>query len=180
MPKYYRGIKLSTVAQLKNDPFAPLYGALSAQIQQLVAGERATFEITVRLANFKPFPYVQGVLEPSGQIRIEFVSNVYLEPDLTVSQREEIKAIGWNRPNGKVPNYSKTIDSSQSSMTIAIYLVTSLRVVMGFSQEDWFCLGDSELDIELSQSNSFWHSLSQDQWICLPNTNLNSTIEGKS
>jgi hypothetical protein len=165
---------------LKNQVWEPLYEATEALLGQLLNGQRTSFALSVGIAGYSPSPYVQGILSDDGDFLLEFSSNVFLEPDLDRLQRSQLDGLGWTKPNGKNPNYTKIILGTHPLPTTSRYLITTLRVVFDIPLNAWFTFGDSPKDLEVAESDNFWHKLDSVGVVCLQGQNAEGTIEGIS
>lgn len=165
---------------LKNQAWTPLYDAVAMLLVQLRERERDSFSVSVGVNGVSPSPYVQGALGEEGDFVLEFSSNVFLEPDMNLLQRSQLDGLGWSKPNGRNPNYSKVIMRTHPVDTTARYLVTTLRVVFEVPLDAWFTFGDSPADVEVAASDTFWHRLNFPSVVCLPEQNQDETIEGIS
>jgi hypothetical protein len=162
---------------LKNQAWNPLYDAATILLVQLLDHRRDSFSVSVGVKGYSPAPYVQGTLR-EGDILLEFSSNVFLEPDMSRLQRSQLDGLGWRKPNGKNPNYSKLILGTNAAETTSRYLVTTLRVVFDVPKNAWFSFGNSTLDLDVASSDNFWHHLDTPSIVCLPEQNHEETIEG--
>lgn len=167
-------------AELPPSPWLGLQQAFTAIIGQLELAKRRNFTVRVVFFESGPQPYVQGELLDNGKIRIEFSSNVFLEPDLSREQISSLDSLGWSKPNGVLPNYSKTFAFGYPKQSIAIYVLTSIRVVLNPPIGAWLDFGSSELDLEVASSRALWHKLDAPGVVCLPGQNPGETIEGIS
>lgn len=167
-------------ATIKLEVWNPLYEATATLLTQLREKKRDSFSVTVGVEGYKTSPYVQGTLGDDGDFLLEFSSNVYLEPDMSKLQRSQLDGLGWSKPNGRNPNYSKLILGTHPVESTARYLVTTLRVVFDVQQNDWFSFGSTPLDLDLAASDAFWHRLGEPSVVCLPEQNHDQTVEGIS
>jgi hypothetical protein len=165
---------------VKNHIWSPLYEAVAQLFTELGDSKRDSVLIEVGVKGQKVAPYVQATLGESGVFLLELSSNVFLEPDMSRVQRAQIDGLGWAKPNGKNPNYSKTLGESNSVETISRYIVTTLRVVFELPPNVWISFGTTPADLAVASSDSFWHRLGEPSVVCLPNNNHAETIEGIS
>lgn len=165
---------------IKNDQWKPLHIAIEHLLIQLTQAQRETFCVKFKLEGYGIEPYLQGYLDENGDFIIEFSSNVFLEPNLTAAQRAQLDGLGWSKPNGKNPNYSKRILRAHPVAMTSRYLVTTLRVVLELPIGTWMDFGTSKEDLEVSSSDMFWHRLVANNEVCLPNQNTTETREGIS
>jgi hypothetical protein len=165
---------------LKNHQWTPLYDATTTLFEQLSRGEREALSISIGLQDFGIPPYVQATKQDNGSFLVELSSNVFLEPDISSLQKAQVDGLGWNKPNGKTPNYWKEVEGSLKAETIARYLVTTLRVVFELKTDSWFSFGTAPLDLEVASRSTFWHKLGAPSVVCLPDHNHAETVEGIS
>jgi hypothetical protein len=165
---------------LKNQPWTPLYDAVAHLFDQLRRGEREALSLSFGVSGYGMAPYVQATMQKNGWFRLELVSNVYLEPNISPLQRAQVDGLGWNKPNGLNPNYWKEVEGSLPADSVARYLVTTLRVVFELKTDAWFSFGTAPKDIEVASRSTFWHRLGSKSEVCLPDQNHSETVEGIS
>jgi hypothetical protein len=168
------------LATVPTSVWEPLHTAFAALLLELLRGPRLNFTVSFEIDGFSPYPYIQAALNQDDDFVIEFTSNVYLEPDLSKVQIARLDAIGWRKPNGRNPNYTRIIDGTQSPGTLARYIVTTLRLIYELDEDVWIVFGDIEADFKIYSSDSFWHRLGYEGIVCLPGRNPAETVEGIS
>lgn len=168
------------VAVLPPTIWEPLHDALAALLGQMKTSQRETFEVSFEIEGFSPYPYIQASFNEDGDFVIEFTSNVYLEPDLNKVQIARLDAIGWRKPNGRNPNYTKIVDREQPAASVARYITTTLRMVYQLDDSVWIVFGREPLDAVVYQADSFWHRLGVEGVVCFVGKNASETVEGIS
>jgi hypothetical protein len=168
------------IASIPPSKWEPVYLAIEVLANQLISGKRDSFSISFLLPNYKPSPYVQVQLLRDRSFFAEFSSNVYLEPDLKKSQTAHLASMGWAKPNGTNPNYSRSFYSGYPSDSLARYLLSSVRLALDLPLDTWMYFGSSDLDLYVASMSDFWHSLESEGVVCLPGKNPDSTREGVS
>lgn len=167
-------------ATLPTSVWEPLHDAFATLIEQMQQRHRDSFTVSFEIDGFSPYPYIQASLNVEGDLVIEFTSNVYLEPDLNRLQISRLDAIGWRKPNGRNPNYTKIVAGGQPSSSTARYITTTLRMVYQLDESVWIVFGSHHLDEVVYQSDSFWHRLDNEGVVCLVGKNVDETVEGIS
>lgn len=168
------------VATLPPQIWDPLNVAFTALLVELQKGLRANFVVSFEIDGFSPFPYIQASIRPKGDFVIEFTSNVYLEPDLNKAQIARLDALGWRKPNGRNPNYTKIFNGDQPAETLSRYITTTLRMIYELDESVWILFGNQEEDRHIYSVDGFWHRLGQEGAVCLPGKNPKETMEGIS
>lgn len=168
------------LAVLPPSIWEPLHDAFTMLLLELQKGLRKDFLVSFEIDGFSPYPYIQANLNREGDFVIEFTSNVYLEPDLNSVQIARLDAIGWRKPNGRNPNYTKIVNGDQPATTLARYVTTTLRLIYELDESVWIVFGDRVEDRPIYSVDSFWHRLNQEGVVCLPGKNASETIEGIS
>lgn len=158
----------------------PLYEAFTNLLLELQKGQRLNFIVSFEIDGFSPYPYIQANLSLEGDFVIEFTSNVYLEPDLNRVQIARLDAIGWRKPNGRNPNYTKIVNGDQPAASLARYITTTLRMIYELDESVWIVFGDKDEDRPTYSVDAFWHRLGQEGVVCLPGKNSSETVEGIS
>lgn len=168
------------IAVLPPSIWEPLHDAFTKLLLELQKGLRRDFLVSFEIDGFSPYPYIQAKLNPEGDFVIEFTSNVYLEPDLNRVQISRLDAIGWRKPNGRNPNYTKIVNGDQPPSSLARYITTTLRMIYELDESVWIVFGDKNEDRAIYSDDTFWHRLGQEGVVCLPGKNAKETIEGIS
>ena len=158
----------------------PLHDAFATLLGQMKTSQRETFDVSFEIEGFSPYPYIQASFNQDGDFVIEFTSNVYLEPDLNKVQIARLDAIGWRKPNGRNPNYTKIVERGQPVASLARYITTTLRMVYQLDDSVWIVFGTDPLDSVAYQGDSFWHRLDADGIVCFVGKNVDETVEGIS
>ncbi len=168
------------VAVLPPSVWEPLHDAFTTLLLELQKGLRVSFEVSFEIDGFSPYPYIQAALNAEGDFVVEFTSNVYLEPDLNRVQISRLDAIGWRKPNGRNPNYTKIVNGDQPASSLARYITTTLRMIYDLDESVWIVFGDIIEDRHVYSVDAFWHRLNQEGTVCLPGKNVAETVEGIS
>jgi hypothetical protein len=173
-------IKNKPSAVVPPSPWEPLHFAFAQLLTDLDQGGRKSFIVSFEIDDFHPYPYIQVSLDEVGDFVIEFTSNVYLEPDLNRTQIARLDSMGWRKPNGRNPNYTKVASRTQPFGNLARYITTTLRMVYELDESVWIFFGDSDMDYDIYSSELFWHRLGRTAVVCLPGRNTQDTVEGIS
>jgi hypothetical protein len=173
-------IKNKPSAVVPPSPWEPLHFAFAQLLTDLDQGGRKSFIVSFEIDDFHPYPYIQVSLDEVGDFVIEFTSNVYLEPDLNRTQIARLDSMGWRKPNGRNPNYTKIASRTQPFGNLARYITTTLRMVYELDESVWIIFGDIKKDFEIYSSDMFWHRLGHESVVCLPGRHPKETIEGIS
>lgn len=168
------------LAVLLKTTWEPLNDAFTALLLELQKGLRKNFLVSFEIDGFSPYPYIQASLNADDDFVIEFASNVYLEPDLNRVQIARLDAIGWRKPNGRNPNYTKIVSGGQPAESLSRYITTTLRIIYDLEESVWILFGDQEQDHRIYARDGFWHRLGQEGVVCLPGHNAEETVEGIS
>ncbi len=166
------------IAQLPPSEWSAMHNTFTQTIEQLELRNRTVFTVRILLYESGPQPYVQGELLEGGKVRIEFSSNVFLEKPLDAQQKSSLGSLGWSTPNGENPNYSKIFAFGYPVGSIALYLLTTIRIVLNPPLKTWFDFGTTKPDLEVTSSAPLWHKLDSPEIVCLPGQNASETIEG--
>jgi hypothetical protein len=167
-------------AQLPPSEWSALHSTITQTIAQLEHRKRNAFTVRILLHESGPQPYIQGELLEGGKVRIEFSSNVFLETELDAKQTSSLCSLGWSTPNGENPNYSKSFAFGYPKTSIALYLLTSIRIVLNPPLKTWFDFGATTPDLEVTSTSNLWHKINSPGVVCLPGQNKTETIEGIS
>lgn len=167
-------------ATIPTSVWEPLHNAFTTLIEQMQQGLRESFSVSFEIDGFSPYPYIQASVNDDADLVIEFTSNVYLEPDLNRTQIARLDSIGWRKPNGRNPNYTKIVSGVQPTSSTARYITTTLRMVYQLDDSVWIVFGTEDLDKLVYQSDSFWHRLDAEGVVCFIGKNVDETIEGIS
>lgn len=158
----------------------PLHDAFSTLLDQVNREQRESFSVAFEIESFSPYPYIQVWLNDEKDYVVEFTSNVYLEPDLNKEQKAILDSIGWRKPNGRNPNYTKTVERGHAVASLARYITTTLRMVYQLDESVWIIFDTQPLDALIYKRDSFWHRLDAEGVVCFIGKNAEHTIEGIS
>lgn len=104
---------------------------LTNDLTKALSGENR-FLVDIEYPTFKENPYFQGYTEVTGEVTIEMSSSKFVTPEFSPSQESRIRAIGWNSPSLKLPNFVQFLGHQESDPSaVADLIVRSLNTGLG-------------------------------------------------
>ena len=84
-------------------------------------------------------PYVQTLLEEEGRLRLECISNEYLDPPMSRESETRLEQLGWLPPikDDDLTNFFRYVDLEHESIrSAADFLITTLREIFAIDLSD--------------------------------------------
>jgi len=149
----------------ENPLLGPEWAALAEAIVLVIekTGKNSTFCITTygKRYGLSPdsSPYFQGVRDEFGELFIEASANLMCDPPLTDEEFEMMEFLSWDKPaltpdeyrnhdhrseSSNQPNFERRFPDSVSPIDIAEYMMQTMVIVYGLTEEDFFNFGGRE------------------------------------
>lgn len=68
--------------------------------------------------------FLQGYTEPDGAMTVEAAADLSVRPRITLEQRSNLNALGWDSPDDGLPNFIKFLSVEESSAPLVAHLFT--------------------------------------------------------